>query len=65
MTDRGSPSTGFETHRDVLGTEPGFGVLNAEWPIFSGTRQGPVARVLGGAMGNRLLGRAPAMRSRL
>ncbi len=56
--DVGSIDAYFDSHKDVLGGEPVFDVFNPEWPIFSSNYQGPVARVLGGAVHNSLLGSA-------
>ncbi|MGQ9659201.1 MAG: glucose-1-phosphate adenylyltransferase [Thermochromatium sp.] len=56
--DVGTLDAYFEAHRDVLGAEPVFDVFNPEWPIYSSSYQGPVARVLGGQIENTLLGAA-------
>ena len=56
--DLGTIDAYFEAHRDVLGAEPAFDMFNPEWPIFSSSYQGPVARVLGGEICNSLLGAA-------
>jgi ADP-glucose pyrophosphorylase len=56
--DVGNLDAYFEAHRDVLGAEPVFDVFNPEWPIYSSSYQGPVARVLGGQIENTLLGAA-------
>jgi glucose-1-phosphate adenylyltransferase len=56
--DVGNIDAYFEAHKDVLGAEPIFDMFNPEWPIFSSSYQGPVARVLGGCLKNSLLGAA-------
>ncbi len=56
--DVGTLDAYFEAHQDVLGAEPVFDVFNPEWPIYSSSYQGPVARVLGGEIINSLLGAA-------
>ncbi len=56
--DVGSIDAYFDAHKDVLGAEPAFDMFNPEWPIFSSSYQGPVARVLGGELRNTLLGAA-------
>ena len=56
--DVGNLDAYFDAHHDVLGAEPVFDVFNPEWPIYSSSYQGPVARVLGGQIENTLLGAA-------
>ncbi|MTW21703.1 glucose-1-phosphate adenylyltransferase [Allochromatium palmeri] len=56
--DVGNLDAYFDAHLDVLGAEPAFDVFNPEWPIYSSSYQGPVARVLGGQIENTLLGAA-------
>lgn len=56
--DVGNLDAYFDAHHDVLGAEPVFDVFNPEWPIYSSSYQGPVARVLGGRIENTLLGAA-------
>ena len=56
--DLGTIDAYFEAHQDVLGYEPVFDMFNPDWPIFSSSYQGPVARVLGGEIRNSLLGAA-------
>jgi len=56
--DLGTIDAYFEAHQDVLGLEPVFDMFNPEWPIFSSSYQGPVARILGGEVRNSLLGAA-------
>ncbi|QIK38260.1 glucose-1-phosphate adenylyltransferase [Caldichromatium japonicum] len=56
--DVGTLDAYFDAHRDVLGAEPVFDVFNPEWPIYSSSYQGPVARILGGQIENTLLGAA-------
>ncbi len=56
--DLGTIDAYFEAHLDVLGAEPTFDVFNPEWPIYSSSYQGPVARILGGEVKNSLLGAA-------
>lgn len=56
--DVGNIDAYFETHKDVLGTEPIFDMFNPQWPIYSSGYQGPVARVIGGTLKNSLLGAA-------
>ncbi|MFY9976033.1 MAG: glucose-1-phosphate adenylyltransferase [Chromatiaceae bacterium] len=56
--DVGSIDAYFEAHKDVLGAEPTFDMFNPQWPVYSSSYQGPVARVLGGNLKNSLLGAA-------
>ncbi len=56
--DLGTIDAYFDAHHDVLGAEPTFDVFNPEWPIYSSSYQGPVARILGGEVKNSLLGAA-------
>lgn len=56
--DVGSIDAYFNAHKDVLGAEPVFDAFNPEWPIYSSSYQGPVARVLGSRIENSLLGAA-------
>ncbi len=56
--DVGNIDAYFDAHKDVLGAEPAFDMFNPEWPIYSSGYQGPVAKVLGGALRNSLLGAA-------
>jgi glucose-1-phosphate adenylyltransferase len=56
--DLGTIDAYFDAHKDVLGVEPVFDMFNPEWPIFSSSYQGPVARILGGEIRNSLLGAA-------
>lgn len=56
--DVGTIDSYFEAHKEVLGGEPTFDVFNPQWPIYSSTYQGPVARILGGEIRNSLLGAA-------
>ncbi len=56
--DVGTLDTYFDTHKDVLGTQPRFDAFNPQWPIFSSHYQGPVARVFNSKIDNCLLGSA-------
>jgi glucose-1-phosphate adenylyltransferase len=56
--DVGNIDAYFDAHKDVLGLEPRFDAFNPQWPIYSSNYQGPVARVIGGAIRNTLLGAA-------
>lgn len=56
--DVGTIDAYFEAHRDVLGLEPVFDVFNPQWPIYSSSYQGPVARIIGGEIVNTLIGSA-------
>ena len=56
--DVGSIDAYFDAHKDVLGGEPVFDLFNPQWPVFSSSYQGPVARILGGEVRNSLLGSA-------
>jgi glucose-1-phosphate adenylyltransferase len=56
--DVGTLDAYFDTHKDVLGAEPVFDMFNPQWPIYSSSYQGPVARVLGGELRNTLLAAA-------
>jgi len=56
--DVGNIDAYFEAHKDVLGAEPTFDMFNPQWPVYSSSYQGPVARVLGGSLKNSLLGAA-------
>jgi glucose-1-phosphate adenylyltransferase len=56
--DVGNIDAYFEAHRDVLGLEPKFDAFNPQWPIYSSSYQGPVARIIGGQVQNTLLGAA-------
>jgi glucose-1-phosphate adenylyltransferase len=56
--DVGNIDAYFDTHKDVLGGEPVFDMFNPQWPVYSSSYQGPVARVLGGEVRNSLLGSA-------
>ncbi len=56
--DLGTIDAYFEAHQGVLGAEPEFDVFNPDWPIYSSSYQGPVARILGGEVRNTLLGAA-------
>lgn len=61
--DLGTIDAYFEAHQDVLGVEPIFDMFNPEWPIFSSSYQGPVARIHGGQITNTLLGAASVVHS--
>ncbi len=61
--DLGTIDAYFEAHQDVLGEEPVFDMFNPEWPIFSSSYQGPVARIHGGQITNTLLGAASVVHS--
>jgi glucose-1-phosphate adenylyltransferase len=61
--DVGTIDAYFEAQRDVLGDEPAFDAFNPQWPIYSSSYQGPVARVLGGQLDNTLLGAATVVHS--
>jgi len=52
--DVGTIEAYFNAHQDVLGLEPRFDAFNPHWPIFSSNYQGPVSRVLGGAIDNSI-----------
>ncbi len=52
--DVGTIEAYFNAHQDVLGLEPRFDAFNPHWPIFSSNYQGPVSRVLGGAIENSI-----------
>ena len=56
--DVGTIDAYFEAQRDVLGEQPRFDAFNPQWPIYSSNYQGPVARILGGAIDNSLFGAA-------
>jgi glucose-1-phosphate adenylyltransferase len=56
--DVGTIDAYFDAHKDVLGMEPKFDAFNPQWPIYSSSYQGPVARVIGGRIENSLLGAA-------
>lgn len=56
--DVGTIDAYFAAHKDVLGLEPKFDAFNPQWPIYSSSYQGPVARVIGGNIYNSLLGAA-------
>jgi glucose-1-phosphate adenylyltransferase len=56
--DVGTLDAYFDTHKDVLGAEPVFDMFNPQWPIYSSSYQGPVARVLGGELRNTLMAAA-------
>jgi glucose-1-phosphate adenylyltransferase len=62
--DLGTIDAYFDAHHDVLGAEPTFDVFNPEWPIYSSSYQGPVARILGGEVRNSLLGAATVVHDR-
>ncbi|MBC7945964.1 MAG: glucose-1-phosphate adenylyltransferase [Burkholderiales bacterium] len=54
--DVGTIEAYFDAHQDVLGREPRFDVLNRQWPIYSSSYQGPVAKVMSGNICNSILG---------
>jgi glucose-1-phosphate adenylyltransferase len=56
--DVGTLDAYFDAHKDVLGAEPVFDMFNPQWPIYSSSYQGPVARVLGGELRNTLMAAA-------
>ncbi|SFE59283.1 glucose-1-phosphate adenylyltransferase [Nitrosomonas sp. Nm166] len=56
--DVGSLDAYFEANQDMLGMTPRFDIFNPQWPIYSSSYQGPVARVIGGQIENSLLGAA-------
>jgi len=56
--DVGTIDAYYEAQRDVLGEQPRFDAFNPQWPIYSSNYQGPVARILGGAIENSLFGAA-------
>jgi glucose-1-phosphate adenylyltransferase len=56
--DVGTIDAYYDAHKDVRGNEPRFDAFNPQWPIFSSNYQGPVARVLGGAIEDSLFGAA-------
>jgi len=56
--DVGTLDAYFDAHKDVLGAEPVFDMFNPQWPIYSSSYQGPVARILGGELRNSLLAAA-------
>lgn len=60
--DVGTVDAYYEAHLDALGERPRFDTFNPRWPIFSSNYQGPVAQVLGGTLGNSLLGAATVVR---
>jgi glucose-1-phosphate adenylyltransferase len=62
--DLGTIDAYFDAHHDVLGAEPTFDIFNPEWPIYSSSYQGPVARILGGEVRNSLLGAATVIHDR-
>lgn len=56
--DVGNIDAYFAAHHDVLGLEPVFDAFNPQWPIYSSSYQGPVARIIGGEVTNTVLGAA-------
>ena len=54
--DVGTIEAYFAAHADVLGRQPRFDAFNPQWPIYSSTYQGPVTKVLGGAIENSIFG---------
>lgn len=56
--DVGTIDAYFDAHKDVLGENPRFDAFNPQWPIYSSSYQGPVAKILGGQLENSLLGAA-------
>jgi len=54
--DVGTIEAYFDAHQDVLGREPRFDVRNRQWPIYSSSYQGPVAKILSGNISNSIVG---------
>jgi len=53
--DVGTIDSYFDAHQDVLGREPRFDAFNPQWPIYSSSYQGPVARVVEGEIHESIL----------
>jgi len=53
--DVGTIDAYFDAHQDVLGREPRFDAFNPQWPIYSSSYQGPVARIVDGEIHDSIL----------
>jgi glucose-1-phosphate adenylyltransferase len=53
--DVGTIDAYFGAHQDVLGREPRFDAFNPQWPIYSSSYQGPVARIVEGEIRDSIL----------
>lgn len=53
--DVGTIAAYFDSSMDVLGPEPRFDLFNPQWPIHSSYYDGPVAKVMSGAIRNSVI----------
>jgi len=53
--DVGTIDAYFKAHMDVLGFQPRLNLFNPEWPIYSSNYQGPVAKIVSGALENSII----------
>lgn len=54
--DVGTIEAYYASHADMLGLWPRLDAFNTQWPIYSSNYQGPIAKIVSGAVENSVLG---------